>query len=101
MHTNDANIAFTGHVGRTCKQFSVLARNPNANALRGRWPVMQHAHEKVHWMYVDGMGIVSLDPRVPERHAIVQHGASDERAALFFVFLQYVVFPLLLTFDLV
>ena len=35
---------------------------PNANALRGKYPVMRHAYEKVHWRYVDGMGIVSLDP---------------------------------------
>ena len=35
---------------------------PKANALRGKYPVMRHAYEKVHWRYVDGMGIVSLDP---------------------------------------
>ena len=35
---------------------------PNANALRGKYPVMRHAYEKVHSRYVDGMGIVSLDP---------------------------------------
>ena len=35
---------------------------PNANALRGKYPVIRHAYEKFHWSYVDGMGIVSLDP---------------------------------------
>ena len=35
---------------------------PKADALRGQYPVMQHAHEKVHWRYVDGMGTVSMDP---------------------------------------
>ena len=35
---------------------------PNANALRGQYPVMRHAHEKVHWRYVDGMGTVSMNP---------------------------------------
>ena len=35
---------------------------PNANALRGKYAVMRHAYEKVHWRYVHGMGIVSLDP---------------------------------------
>ena len=30
---------------------------PNANALRGKYPIMRHAHEKVHWRYVDGMGV--------------------------------------------
>ena len=29
---------------------------PNANALRGQYPVIRHAHKKVHWRYVDGMG---------------------------------------------
>ena len=35
---------------------------PNANASRGKYPTMRHAYEKVHTRYVDGMGIVSLDP---------------------------------------
>ena len=35
---------------------------PNANALRGKYPIMRHAHEKVHWRYVDGMGVQSVDP---------------------------------------
>ena len=35
---------------------------PNTNALRSKYPVMRHAYEKVHSRYVDGMGIVSLDP---------------------------------------
>ena len=35
---------------------------PNANALRGQYPVMRYAHEKVHWRYVDGMGTVSMNP---------------------------------------
>ena len=35
---------------------------PNANALRGQYPVMRHAHEKVHWRYFNGMGTVSVNP---------------------------------------
>ena len=35
---------------------------PNANALRGQYPVVRHAHEKVHWRYLDGMGTVSMNP---------------------------------------
>ena len=26
------------------------------NALRGKYPIMCHAHEKVHWTYVDTPG---------------------------------------------
>ena len=37
---------------------------PNANALRGQYPVMRHAHEKGPWRYVDGMGMVSMNPGV-------------------------------------
>ena len=35
---------------------------PNANALCGQYPVMRHAHKKVHWRYVDGMRTVSVNP---------------------------------------
>ena len=35
---------------------------PNANALRGKYPIMRHAHEKVHFRYVGGMGVQSVDP---------------------------------------
>ena len=35
---------------------------PNANALRGKYPIICRAHEKVHWRYVDGMGVQSVDP---------------------------------------
>ena len=35
---------------------------PNANAICSRHPTMRHAYEKIHRMYVDGMGILSLDP---------------------------------------
>ena len=35
---------------------------PNRVALRGRYPLTRHAYEKVHWIYVDGMGTKSLDP---------------------------------------
>ena len=44
---------------------------PNANALRGKYPIMRHAHEKVHCRYVDGMGVQSVDPPVLERPALV------------------------------
>ena len=49
---------------------------PIANALRGRYPVMRYAYEKVHWMYVDGMGIVSLDPPCPRKAC---YGESSEK----------------------
>ena len=41
---------------------ALLLGVPNANALRGKYPIMRHAHEKVHWRYVDGMGVQSVDP---------------------------------------
>ena len=44
---------------------------PNANALRGKYPIMRRAHEKVHWRYVDAMGVQSVNPPVPERPALV------------------------------
>ena len=35
---------------------------PSPIALRGRYPLMRHSHEKVHWMYVDGVGCFLRDP---------------------------------------
>ena len=35
---------------------------PSPFALRGRYPLMPHSHEKVHWIYVDGVGCFSRDP---------------------------------------
>ena len=35
---------------------------PSPIALRGRYPLMRHSHEKVHWIYVDGVGCFSRDP---------------------------------------
>ena len=49
---------------------------PNANALRGKYPVMRPAYEKVHSRYVDGMGIVSLDPPYTGK---VRFGDSGEK----------------------
>ena len=34
----------------------------SALILRGCYPLMRHAHEKVHWFYVDGVGCFSCDP---------------------------------------
>ena len=34
----------------------------SALVLRGCYPLMRHAHEKVHWFYVDGVGCFSRDP---------------------------------------
>ena len=31
-------------------------------ALRGRYPLMRHSREKVHWIYVDRVGCFSRDP---------------------------------------
>ena len=49
---------------------------PTANALRGQYPVMWHAHKKVHWRYVDGMGTVSMDPPCT---GVAQVGDSGEK----------------------
>ena len=35
---------------------------PSSIALRGRFPLMRHSHEKVHWIYVDGVGCFLRDP---------------------------------------
>ena len=35
---------------------------PSPIALRGRYPLMRHSHEKVHWIHVDGVGCFSRDP---------------------------------------
>ena len=35
---------------------------PSAHVLRGCYPLMRHAHEKVHRFYVDGVGCFSRDP---------------------------------------
>ena len=49
---------------------------PNSNGLHGKYPVMRHAYEKVHWRYVDGMRIVSLDPPCTRK---AHFGASSEK----------------------
>ena len=35
---------------------------PRPIALRGRYPLMRHSHEKVHLIYVDGVGCFLHDP---------------------------------------